>query len=200
MLTYLAGLLAQVVGVDRQTFAMKWSVATVLASAWASLGAQFQGFWGSPVVQWVTVFWALDWVLGSLLAWREHRYDPRRGLFSTVKWLIWMSALAVCWGFRHDGTPYDDWIPPLLEVGILLTEGASVLRNGAVLQASLSGSKEPSILGRFAGFLDRDLKRRLDALEQQPPEGPDEGPSPVPASAVPDSPGPGTAADPGGAP
>lgn len=188
MLQYLMGLMASVIGSDggRETVALKWSVATVLASAWACLSSQFDGYLSSPVVVWVSIFWALDWTLGSLLAWREHRYDPRRGLYSVVKWLIWMATITVCWGLRKDALIYDDWIPPIVEVTILLTEAASVMRNGAALMASISGRKEAGVLSRFGRaferVVDQDLARRLGEIGPDPTrhEGPDEGPSAVP--------------------
>jgi hypothetical protein len=120
------------------------------------------------------------------LAWREHRYSTRRGLYSVVKWLIWMGSLAVGWAFRSNGFPADDIVPVMIGAAIVWTEGLSVLRNCARLagaQGGLLSRTADGLEGECSLYFERwEASRRRRRREAGLPEteAPDEGASPVP--------------------
>lgn len=147
MICYLWGLLAALRG-DEDASA-KWTVSGACALVWQAWGEHLTRFLADPLFAIVSALWAVDFILGSALAWREGRYETRRGLYSVVKWLVWMAALAVGWAFRYDGLAADDWLAPLIGAAIVWTEGISILRNGARLT------------GRSGGY----LRRLADRLE-----------------------------------
>ena len=182
MLTYLWSL----IGWDGRDAAGRLSFSACCGALWAVWGESLARLMLDPLVLVVTVLWALDWVTGGALAWREHRYSTRRGLYSVVKWLLWMAALGVGWAFRYNGFPGDDVVPVMIGAAIVWTEGLSVLRNCARLAGASGG-----ILSRTADGLEsecalyferweasRRTRRRRAGLPET--EGPDEGPSAVP--------------------
>lgn len=147
MAHYVTGILLRFLGIDLSgdggvSFG-RWTLSGVTAWIWATWGIHLHEFAVSPLFFCVTMLWAADWVLGSTLAWRDRRYNPRRGTHSIVKLLIWWMALGASWAFRMDGIPLDDMVPYLVGATICWTEFVSILRNGSKL------------LGKHGGFLSR---------------------------------------------
>jgi len=122
------------------------------------LDAHLHGLISSSVFFWITAFWAMDWILGSMVAWRKHEWSPRRGLYSVSKWITWITVLAIAWGLRDSQAVGGSLIAGCLETAVLLTEGASVLRNLCLLWPS------DSIVGRI-------LKRLANRMERETDDG-----------------------------
>ena len=183
MLTYVWSL---VLGTDRADGAGRLSFSACCGALWAAWGEHLARWMLDPLVLVVSILWALDWVTGGALAWRERRYSTRRGLYSVVKWLLWMAALGVGWAFRTNGFAGDDVVPVMIGSAIVWTEGLSVLRNCARLagaQGGLLSRTADGLEGECSLYFERweasRRKRRRDAGLPET-EGPDEGPSPVP--------------------
>ena len=182
MLTYLWSLLVP----DDRDGTGRLSFSACCGALWAAWGENLSRWMLDPLVLVVSILWALDWITGGALAWRERRYSTRRGFFSIAKWLLWMAALGVGWAFRCNGFSGDDIVPVMIGAAIVWTEGISILRNCARLAGASGG-----ILSRTADGLEgecslyferweasRRRRRRQAGLPET--EGPDEGPSPVP--------------------
>lgn len=163
----------------------RWTLSGISAWMWSSWGIHVQAFAASPLFFAVTVLWAMDWTLGSALAWRERRYSPRRGTYSVVKLLIWWAALGAAWTFRLDGLPIDDMVPYLVGATICWTEFISILRNGSLCL----GKQQGGFLSRLADNLEGEVdlhfaqweksilsrkKRDPQVAHEAPPEGAEE--------------------------
>jgi phage-related holin len=182
MLAYLWSLVTY----DGHDATVRWSFSAFCGAAWSVWGQHLTSFILDPMFFLVSILWALDWLAGGALAWKERRYSTRRGLYSIGKWLRWMAALAVAWAFRYNGFTGDDVVPVMIGAAIVWTEGISILRNCARLAGASGG-----ILSRTADGLEgecslyferweasRRRRRRQAGLPET--EGPDEGPSAVP--------------------
>lgn len=128
--------------------------------AFAALQKHFQLFPGSSPVFWVTIFWCLDWILGSWLAIRRRNWSPKRATYSIAKWLLWMFALAVAWGFRDANFLGASYLAAVMEAAIIMAEGSSVLRNAAELSDNKLAKR---LLGVFATA----IEGRVDELEHK---------------------------------
>jgi hypothetical protein len=175
-----------VLGTDRADGAGRLSFSACCGALWTIWGEHLARLMLDPLVLVVSLLWALDWVTGGALAWRERRYSTRRGLYSVVKWLLWMAALAVGWAFRCNGLSADDVVPVIIGAAIVWTEGLSVLRNLSALAGSQGGILSRTthgLEGECSLYFERwEASRRKRRREAGLPEteGPDEGPSPVP--------------------
>ncbi len=141
-----------------------WLVA-LFGTIWTALSNHFDGFVLSNPVFWVSVFWALDWLLGSWLAWRLSRWSPTRAGRSVLKWLLWMVVLAVAWGIRDSGFFGASLLGGLVEGAIILAEGSSVIRNAAALS---DNPRAKRLLSKFADAADQkldDLEKRIARVE-----------------------------------
>ena len=108
-----------ILGTDRADTTGRLSFSACCGALWAAWGEHLARLMLDPLVLIVSILWALDWITGGALAWREHRYSTRRGLYSVVKWLIWMGSLAVGWAFRANGLPADDVVPVMIGAAIV---------------------------------------------------------------------------------
>lgn len=131
-----------------------------LAFVWSQLNQHFNGFALSNPVFWVSIFWAMDWVLGSINAFRSRQWSPRRSFYGVIKWFIWMCVLSVAWGVRSSNFLGCSFIAACIEVAILLTEGTSVLRNCAELS---DNKRAKRLLNRFADA----TEKKLEQLEER---------------------------------
>lgn len=165
MTHYLFNLFVKVLGVDAGEsggFSLgRWTLSGISAWVWSSWGIHVQAFAASPIFFAVTLLWAMDWTLGSALAWKERRYSPRRGTYSVVKLLIWWAALGAAWTFRLDGLPIDDMVPYLVGATICWTEFISILRNG-----SLYLGKQGGFLSRLADNLEGEVDLHFSQWER----------------------------------
>ena len=108
----------------------------------------------------VTVLWVLDWCLGGLVALKRRDWRARRAFWSIFKWLSYVVALATVALIRLVLPPYLGFTVGLVESAIVLTEGASILRNLGLLWP------EGSTLGRlFARIVDA-FPRYEDELDK----------------------------------
>ena len=141
----------------------------VLGAAWALLSHHFGAFPASSPVFWVSIFWAMDWILGSCVALKTHNWSPRRSFHGILKWLLWMAVLTVAWGIRDMGFLGCTMIGGMIEVAIMLTEGSSVMRNCAILS---NNPKAQRLLNKFADAADQKLSQleaRLSQVENATP-------------------------------
>lgn len=135
-------------------------VKSCLVFVWGFLWSKLDGFAFSNTVFWVTLFWGLDLILGSWLAWREHRFSPSRATRSILKWLLWVVVLVVAWGIRDLGFWGSVFVAKVIEGAVILAEATSVLRNAASLSDNPRAKK---LMNRFADVADK----KLDELEQR---------------------------------
>jgi hypothetical protein len=135
----------------------------ILGSAWAILTHHFQEFPASNPVFWVSIFWAMDWVLGSCVAIKTNNWSPRRSFHGVIKWMLWMAVLTVAWGIRDMNFLGCTLIGGMIEVAIMLTEGSSVMRNCAILS---NNPKAQRLLNRFADAADSKLSQIESRLIQ----------------------------------
>jgi phage-related holin len=181
--TYITSLL---IGADPAEGAGRLGFSGVCAALWVAWGEHLARWMLDPLVLVVTVLWALDWLTGGLLAWRQRRYSARRGLYSIVKWLIWMGAIGVGWAFQRDGLAGDDIVPVMIGAAVVWTEGISVLRNLALLagrQGGILSRTVDGLEGECSFYFERweaSRRKRRRAAGLPETEGPDEGPSSVP--------------------
>lgn len=141
----------------------------LLGGAWAVLTTHFGAFPASNPVFWVSIFWAMDWVLGSCVAFKQNNWSPRRSFHGILKWLLWMAVLTVAWGIRDMGFLGCTLIGGMIEVAIMLTEGSSVMRNCAILS---NNPKAQLLLNKFADAADQKLSQleaRLSQVENAAP-------------------------------
>jgi len=141
----------------------------LLGGAWAILTHHFGAFPASNPVFWVSIFWAMDWVLGSFVAFKNNSWSPRRSFHGVLKWLLWMAVLTVAWGIRDMGFLGCTLIGGMIEVAIMLTEGSSVMRNCAILS---NNPKAQRLLNKFADAADQKLSQleaRLSQVENASP-------------------------------
>ena len=173
-------------GTDRADGAGRLGFSGACGAMWTVWGEHLARWMLDPLVLVVSILWALDWITGSLLARRRGVYRTRRGLYSVVKWLIWMAAIGVGWAFRNNGFAGDDIVPVMIGAAIVWTEGLSVLRNLSDLAGKQGGihSRTTDGLEQECSFYferweaSRRKRRREAGLPET--EGPDEGPSSVP--------------------
>ena len=141
----------------------------ILGAAWAILTTHFGAFPASNPVFWVSIFWAMDWILGSCVAIKTHNWSPRRSFHGILKWLLWMAVLTVAWGIRDMGFLGCTLIGGMIEVAIMLTEGSSVMRNCAILSNNPNAQR---LLNKFADAADQKLSQleaRLSQVENATP-------------------------------
>jgi len=141
----------------------------VLGALWGVLTHHFGSFPASNPVFWVSIFWAMDWILGSCVAIKTHNWSPRRSFHGILKWLLWMAVLTVAWGIRDMGFLGCTMIGGMIEVAIMLTEGSSVMRNCAILS---NNPKAQRLLNKFADAADEKLSQleaRLSHVENSTP-------------------------------
>ena len=122
----------------------------------AILDKHMSGLLSSSMFFWVTIFWALDWLLGGIKAWRAKKWSARRGFYSVWKWVGWVIALTIAWGMRDSGVVGGGLIAGCIEAAVLFTEGASVLRNLADLLP------EKSVFGGLMRVMAKNMERKLE--------------------------------------
>lgn len=163
MLDYLSFQLAQISPDNRPLPTI------ILGAVWGVLTTHFGSFPASNPVFWVSIFWAMDWVLGSCVALKNSNWSPRRSFHGILKWLLWMAVLTVAWGIRDMGFLGCTLIGDMIEVAIMLTEGSSVMRNCAILS---NNPKAQRLLNKFADAADQKLSQleaRLSQVENATP-------------------------------
>jgi len=99
----------------------------------AGLQAWLFPFWHSQVFVVLTLFWGLDWLLGGLVAWRADEWNAKRAFWSIWKLLTWHCGLLVAFALRWSGVMGGGLAAGIVEAAIIMTEGASVLRNLGLL-------------------------------------------------------------------
>ena len=124
--------------------------------------------WAMPMV-WVTIFWALNWIIGSGLALTksaplpgqpDERWQPRKSVRSIGKLCVWLIALGMAWGLRKSGIT-GGWLPAgTLDVAVLLTEFIYLLRNLGRLARYLGNDSQGNILAMVADTADEYLHTR----------------------------------------
>lgn len=114
----------------------------------------------SPLFMAVTIVWAADFITGSLRAWNEHRYDPKKGFRSFGKLLRYWALMLGAWVFFLNSFPGDDFIPILVSTLICLNEFVSILRNAAKLSGKGGGW-----LSRLADNVEGEVNLRFSQLE-----------------------------------
>ena len=137
-------------------------------------------FFASPYV-WISLFWGLNWIIGSALALAQPapqpgepdlRWNPRRSLQSVTKLLIWILGLLVATGLRKGLPVTGGWLPAgIIEVAVLLTEGSYLLRNLGRVATKLGNRQQGALLGLVADrteeFMDSQVHVRTVVTVQE---------------------------------
>lgn len=188
MVNYLWGTLAQMFGLPGEGQGVfgyvKWALIGITGTFWASYGMYIANFTSSPLLFAVTVLWAGDWIAGSLLAWKEHKYSTSRGKYSVLKLLLWWAALGASWTFLLNNYGFDDFVPYIVGATICWTEFLSILRNSAKYLGKngnflrrLADNLEGEVDIHFARW-ERSLSERRKKTPQPTVEGSDHQPDP----------------------
>ena len=133
-----------------------------LAAVWAVVQTKFQGFAVSDALVWMSLLWAADFALGSMVALRDswtgglNRWAPSRVAKSVAKWSAWFVVLALTHAVRQQGFGP---ISTCVEAAILLSEATSVIRNAGILTG------RPWV-SRFASGLERLEQAAADRAEE----------------------------------
>ena len=151
-----------------------WLLA-LLAAIWNEAQQRYSGFFMSDPVWLVTACWAVDFLLGTILALRDswrggpNRWSPACCARSLGKWLLWMTVLFVTFNLRKAGGFGFGPFASLLESAIVLSEVTSAIRNAG----KLNGARW---LERFAAAGEHGVERiaeRVEATMGEPhPNGP----------------------------
>lgn len=121
--------------------------ALVLGPIWGYIHAFHlsDNFWASPYV-WVSVFWVLNWVLGTILAIRDREWTPRDSFRSVIKLIVWLTALGLASGLKKSGVT-GGFIPAgVLEFGVVITEFVYALRNLGRFSAMFGNQNQAEVL------------------------------------------------------
>ena len=133
-----------------------------LAAGRAVVQTKFQGFAVSDALVWMSLLWAADFALGSMVALRDswtgglNRWAPSRVAKSVAKWSAWFVVLALTHAVRQQGFGP---ISTCVEAAILLSEATSVIRNAGILTG------RPWV-SRFASGLERLEQAAADRAEE----------------------------------
>ena len=102
-------------------------------------------FWASTYV-WVTLFWSLNWVLGTGLAVAGREWAIRDSLRSLIKLLVWICALGIASGLRHSGVT-GGWLPAgVIDTMAVFTEAAYLMRNLGRVTTKFGNQNQGEIL------------------------------------------------------
>lgn len=109
-----------------------WFLATeraalVFGLIWNEVRARFSGFWFAAPLFWVSVFWAIDFALGSGRALYAGEWKARRSLMSGFKLAGGCCVLLVSHAMRDSHLPFASIPASLLETVVLFAEFSSVL-------------------------------------------------------------------------
>lgn len=137
----------------------------ILGPLWGWIHEQYLSgqLMASPIV-WVTVFWTMNWLIGSFLALMKtmnpkpgeeaERWQPRKSLRSIGKLTVWLGALGMAWGLKKSGIT-GGWIPAgTLDVAVILTEFAYLVRNLGRLAKWMGNDQQGNILTLAADTVD----------------------------------------------
>lgn len=178
VVAYAVGWFADIIGDGSRGFAILKSLlvlGTVTGGIWdgfAGLLAAHVNFWTLPSVQWIVLFWLADWTTGTILAVLRRSWRPRRSLYSVFKLLGWIGALWVGWGLTQSGITGSALAAAGITATVVFTEGASVLKNLALL-ASYGGHGDVAlILRKFASWISARAEENAPPPRLVPPPAP----------------------------
>lgn len=134
------------------------------APAWAAFQAQWQGFFISNAILLVTIFWFSDVLLGASKAIYDNNFQPGKFVKGVTRWLVWVLALAVAWGFRIGLPGVGNIVASIVESVIILAEGSSILRNLALFSGE---ERVQKLLNVFADKLDDKIDDIVDTLDKE---------------------------------
>lgn len=109
------------------------AVFSFFAPIWTIIQSQVSDFANSISVATVTLFWLIDIVTGAIRAIREKEFSPKKFVKGMVRWVFWMAALSVAWSLRISIPIVGGIVASVIESVIIFAEGASILRNLALL-------------------------------------------------------------------
>lgn len=142
-------------------------VLTGLTPMWAAFTSLWTGFFLSNSFLIVTLFWGADLFLGSLKALLDRNFKPQKFVKGVARWLLWIVALLVAWGFRIGLPGVGNIIASIVESVIILAEGSSILRNLAMFSSEVRVQK---LLSLFADKIDDkidDMTDKISELEEE---------------------------------
>lgn len=145
-------------------------LAIFLGAPWTSLLGHYALFPQSAAVFYVTAFWVMSWILGFTLAWAKKEVSTKKAARSIGRWLLWMFALSVAWGFRDAKVMGGEFISGAIETLIMLTEGLRVFRLLAFWADHLGFKGADKLLSFFANTVENrivEVEGKLSHVEVQ---------------------------------
>jgi len=133
-----------------------------LGPAWGYLHEYYLSglLWASPYV-WISLFWASNWVIGTILAVADREWEGRKSLQSIVKLMIWLCAFMVATGLIRSGIT-GGWIPAgIITFAGMATEGSYLLRNLGRVAKRLGNTHQGEILGYVADTTEEFMDSRI---------------------------------------
>lgn len=177
MLDYIGGLLRQLCFLgsppESDLFQVKFpasALATILYASlggltWQTLPQSTREFLNQAPLVIICVLWTLDMIVGTILALMKRDYSPRKSLYGLVKLIVYTTVLVVAFLVQHDGHSFDDFLRPVIEMAVILTEMSSVLRNGAAVMQKITGKKS-KVLEFFADYVEKVAEEHLNHNHQ----------------------------------
>lgn len=129
--------------------------ALVLGPIWGYVHSFYLSdhFWASPYV-WVSIFWLLNWMLGTVLAIHAREWTPRDSFRSVVKLMVWLLALGLASGLKKSGVS-GGFVPAgVLEFGVVVTEFVYAVRNLGRFSALFGNQSQAEVLTYVADRAD----------------------------------------------
>lgn len=120
----------------------------------------------------MTTLWVMDWILGSLVARRKGKWNSARARKSGGKWFTYALILFMSSIIRAVTIPIVGGFLSFVEASILLTEGASVIRNLGLLwtNETSTGKFLHSLADKIGGFEDSLGSRAKDSSDSDSKE------------------------------
>lgn len=129
----------------RAAYNLAWErTALIFGAVWHELQSRFAGFWFTAPLFWLSIFWLIDFVLGSIRAQIAGEWRARRALMSGVKLAAGCCVLLVAHAIRDSKMIGLGLASSLLDTVVLFAEFSSVL----IHAGELSGIEVFSKIGR----------------------------------------------------
>lgn len=111
----------------------------IVGSTWGLVQAKLAGFWFTSALFWLSIFWLVDFLLGSGRAIAAGQWRARRALLSGAKLATGCLVLMTAHAMRDSsvgGHVISQAVASLLEAVVLLAEFSSVLIHAGTLSDS----------------------------------------------------------------
>ena len=145
------------------TDAIKHVEAFVIGPIWGYLHTFYLSgqLWASLYI-WVTIFWLVNWLIGTALALVDRVWTPKASAQSLVKLLVYMFALLLASGLKKTHVS-GGWFPAgILEAMVAFTTFSYALRSLGRLSKRLGNSRQGEMLSLAADKTDEFMNQRIN--------------------------------------